>query len=120
MTLLTEEDDFAHRLTARLDSGVTQMDASTLRHLASIRRQAISASHTRLSPGHGVLALLHRHGFASALLAVAILFSGWWFLHNAKPAYSPETDILLLTGDLPPNAYADKTVSQWLEQRAAF
>ncbi len=117
---MTQEDDFARRLTTTLDSGVKQMDASTLRHLASIRRQAVSASHTKHFPGHSVVALLQRHGFASALLALAILFSGWWFLHNAKPAYSPETDILLLTGDLPPNAYADKTFSQWLEQRAAF
>jgi hypothetical protein len=51
---------------------------------------------------------------------LAIVFSGWWFVHNAQPSYSAETDILLLTGDLPPNAYADKTFSQWLDSRTLF
>ena len=116
---MTQEDDFARRLTTALDGGVKEMDASTVQRLASIRRQAITARHPA-SQGHGVLAMLHRHSFMSALLALAIVFSGWWLVHNAQPSYSAETDILLLTGDLPPNAYADKTFSQWLDSRTLF
>jgi len=116
---VTQQDDFAHRLTAILDAGITEMDAVTLNRLAQMRRQVVTGGQT-LSQGHGVLALLHRHAFASAFLVLLLALSSWWYLQNSQPSFSAETDILLLTGDLPPNAYADKTFSQWLEARTSY
>jgi len=116
---MTKEDEFAYRLTATLDRGVNGIDPATLNRLASMRRQAVSTQ-PDASRGHHVLTLLHRHGWVSATLALALLLTGWWFAQNTQPTYSAETDILLLTGDLPPNAYADKTFSKWLAARSMF
>lgn len=116
---MINEDEFASRLTAVLDRGVNEIDAATLNRLSSMRRQAIS-NQPVASRGLHALALLHRHGWASVMLALVILLAGWWFVQNSQPTYSAETDILLLTGDLPPNAYADKTFSQWLDTRSMF
>ncbi|MDP2786897.1 MAG: DUF3619 family protein [Pseudomonadota bacterium] len=60
------------------------------------------------------------HAQIALPLALALLLAGWWFVQSLPHPYSPETDILLLTGDLPPDAYADKTFSQWLETHATF
>ncbi len=116
---MTQQDEFASRLTTILDDGVKEMDAVMLQRLAVMRRHAVSGFRAPVQ-GHGVLVILQRHGFISALLVLALLFSGWWYAQNSQPAYSAETDILLLTGDLPPNAYADKTFTQWLETRSSF
>jgi hypothetical protein len=116
---VTKEDEFAHRLITVLDAGVRDMDDETLRRLGALRRQAVASQHS-FSHGHHILSLLQRHSLASILLALFILISGYWFVQTRQPAYSPETDILLLTGDLPPNAYADKTFSKWLDARSPF
>ena len=116
---MTQHDDLAYHLTASLNQGIQELDAATARQLAQFRRQALSA---RASPAHagGVLVLLHRFSFLAPLLVLIMLFSGWWLMHSQQPPYSAEMDILLLTGDLPPNAYADKTFSQWLNKHASF
>jgi hypothetical protein len=116
---VTKEDEFAYRLITALDSGVRDMDATTLQRLGALRRQAVASQHS-LAHGHHILSLLQRHSLASIVLALCILISGYWFVQTRQPAYSPETDILLLTGDLPPNAYADKTLSKWLDARSTF
>lgn len=116
---MTKEDEFAYRLITALDSGVRDMDAATLQRLGALRRQAVASQHS-FAHGHHILSLLQRHSLVSVLLALFILISGYWFVQTGQPAYSPETDILLLTGDLPPNAYADKTFSKWLDARSRF
>lgn len=116
---MTEHDDFALRVTAALNQGVREIDASTSQRLASMRRQAL-AGDSALQRGHAVLVWVYRHSRLAAFLALAVLLAGGWFAQNAPRPYSPETDILLLTGDLPPHAYADKTFSQWLKSRAPF
>ncbi len=116
---MTQHDDFPYRLTASLSQGIQDLDAATAQQLAQFRRRALSA---RAHPSHAgaVLVLLHRHSFLAPLLVLALLFSGWWLMQSPQASYSAETDILLLTGDLPPNAYADKNFSQWLKKRASF
>jgi hypothetical protein len=116
---VTEQDDFARRLTTRLDQGLGQIDAATCHRLTSMRRQVLFSA-TPTPQGHQILAWVHRHARISLLLALALLFSGWWFTQNTPRAYSAETDILLLTGELPPHAYADKNFSQWLKSLAPF
>ncbi len=116
---MTQQDDFAYRLTTILDRGIKEMDAPTLQRLATIRRQALASRHSE-SFGHHVITLIQRHSLASSLVVLMLMLAGLWFAQNTQPPYSAETDILLLTGDLPPNAYADKTFTQWLDARTAF
>ncbi len=116
---MTKEDEFAYRLITALDSGVRDMDAATLQQLGALRHQAVASQHS-FAHGHHILSLLQRHSLASVLLALFILISGYWFVQTRQSTYSPETDILLLTGELPPNAYADKTFSKWLDARSPF
>ncbi|OYY94744.1 MAG: hypothetical protein B7Y41_04000 [Hydrogenophilales bacterium 28-61-23] len=110
---VTPDDDFAHRLTSALDQGLREIDAPTGHRLASMRSQAISGDRATLG-GIGILAWVHRHIRLASFATLAILLASWWFVQTAPRPYSVETDILLLTGDLPPQAYADKTFSQWL------
>lgn len=116
---MTQHDDFAYRLTSVLDRDIKEMDAPTLRQLATIRQKAIS-SHHHPAFGHHVVALIQRHSLVSMLLVLVLMLAGLWLAQNSRPPYSAETDILLLTGELPPNTYADKTFTQWLDARTTF
>lgn len=116
---MTVQDDFTRRLTTALSKGAKEIDASTSHRLALMRRHALARNKVD-HMGGSVLTWVHRHSWIGAFLVLALLFSSWWFTQQAPRAYSPETDILLLTGDLPPNAYADKTLTQWLESRTSF
>lgn len=117
---MTQHDDFSYRLTASLNQGIQDLDTSTVRQLAQVRRHALSSRAGPTTHAGAVLALLHRHSLLAPLLVLVMLFSGWWLMQSPQATYSVETDILLLTGDLPPNAYADKTFSQWLNKRTSF
>jgi len=116
---VNKEDEFAYRLITALDSGVRDMDTQTLQRLGALRRHAVASQQT-FAQGHHILSLLQRHSLASIVLTLCIVIAGYWFVQTGQPAYSPETDILLLTGDLPPTVYADKTLSKWIDARSPF
>jgi hypothetical protein len=116
---VTVQDDFTRRLTTALSKGAEEVDAATSHRLALMRRHALTSNNVA-HMGSPVLTWVHRHSWAGAFLVLVLLFSSWWFTQKTPHVYSPETDILLLTGDLPPNAYADKTLTQWLESRTSF
>jgi multidrug efflux pump subunit AcrB len=116
---MTQQDDFARRVAATLNQGLRELDVPTGQRLASMRRQALAEVHLN-GRNHTVLAWAYRHARMGIFLALALLMAGWWFMQNTPRAYSPETDILLLTGELPPNVYADNAFSQWLEARTNY
>ncbi len=116
---MTVQDDFTRRLTTVLSKGAEEIDASTTHRLASMRRRALTINNATYV-GSPVLTWVHRHSGIGAVLVLVLILSSWWFTQKTPHAYSAETDILLLTGDLPPNAYADKTLTQWLESRNSF
>ncbi len=116
---MTQDDDFARCLTSNLDRGLAEIDTSTKHRLALLRQQALSGE-SQMQRGHGVMVWVFGHTQIVLFLALVLLLAGGWFMRSAPRTYSPETDILLLTGDLPPHAYADKTFSQWLEAHATF
>jgi len=116
---VTQHDDFARRLTASLNQGLMEIDALTSQRLASMRGQTL-AGDNMIPADHSVLAWASRPAWIAGFLALALLLAGWWFMQPAPSPYSAETDILLLTGELPPAAYADNTFSQWLEKHSTF
>jgi len=94
-----------------LDAGTRRLDDATLSRLYASRRQAVSALQARHAGG-GVLAL-GRHPALLGLGLAALLLTGAW-LALRQPALQPspvpdtsELDIQLLTGELPPQVFAD-------------
>jgi hypothetical protein len=120
---VTQPNEFSRRLSAHLDQGLQQLDASTEQRLNAMRRHALAErqiTHAPQAVSLAIAAWTHKHARMGLALATALIMAGWWFLQPTNPPYSAETDILLLTGELPPNVYADNTFSQWLDARATF
>lgn len=108
------EQDFIRDITRTLDTGVRDLDASTTARLASARRHALSDGHTHA--GSGILVQAHRHPLLGVAMAIALAVAGWLLLNLQQPADTGEADILLLTDELPPNAYAEQEFSKWLSK----
>ncbi len=121
---MTDEQDTAKKIVARLDPGLSGMDAATVGRLAAARARAVAAvarpaTHVEILHG-GVLRQItaHLHGrhawIASAALLAAVLLA-LLMLQNGLLHPPVETDTLLLASDLPPEAYVDKGFHAWLE-----
>lgn len=108
---LDNTGDTARRVIAALDQGTSDLDAKTLSRLYDSRRQAVSVLHAQHA-GEGLL-VLRRHPVLWRLGAVSILLVAVWLgMQHTKsqaPAISEnsELDIQLLTGELPPQVFAD-------------
>lgn len=105
----------ARRWTAALDEGARDLPADTLAALYDQRRQAVSRAAVRLHArpaGTGLLVLEHHPGWWIALATLLLLTAIWWMGRSPLPQpLSPqeltELDIKLLTGELPPQVFAD-------------
>lgn len=101
------EHDLVSDIKRSLDAGIERMDEGTRAQLRVARREALSPPHSAGSRGM-VLALAQRHPLILALILVCALLTGAWFGLRAPPAPdNAELDILLLTDDIPPPAFAD-------------
>lgn len=94
-----------------LDAGIRRLDDKTLSRLYANRRAALSTLQARHSGG-GVLAFRRHPALWSMGLATLLLGAGWLVMHMPMPSppASPDTselDIQLLTGQLPPQVFAD-------------
>ncbi len=110
------EEDFAttgpvaDRVIDTLNQGARHMDAGTLARLYDSRRQALATLHAQHA-GQGALLLRH-HPALWGLGFVAILLIAAWLglkppVSQVPAADSSELDIQLLTGELPPQVFAD-------------
>lgn len=108
------ERDFAKRITTSLDEGARQLDPVLAMRLASMRRLAVDNRPAHYHMGHGVAVWAHEHPWVVMLLAISILFSGWLGYSQRQTGDSGDVDILLLTDDLPPQAYAERDFNKWL------
>lgn len=104
------EQEFAGEIRRSLDTGLDQMDRAVAARLHAARRSALN----RTAPAGGganVLALARRHASLLVLgTGMAILAALWFGLLApvAPPAVDTgPLDIMLLTDDIPPQAYAD-------------
>lgn len=103
------EDGFVRDIKQSLDAGLEQLDARTRAQLHAGRRRAMT--HPFLSNGPtGMLALAGQHRWlVAALLGSGLSLAVWSGLQsNSGPAsVDAQVDIMLLTGNIPPQAYAD-------------
>lgn len=103
------EDGFVRDIKKSLDEGLEQLDAQTRAHLHAVRRRAMAHPISSNGPS-GILALAGQHPWlVVALLASGLLLAVWAGLQsNSSPASEDaQVDIMLLTGNIPPQAYAD-------------
>lgn len=103
------EDGFVRDIKQSLDEGLEQLDAGTRAHLHAGRRRAMAKTTSSNGP-IGVLALAGQHPwFVAAALASGLLLAAWSGLHPNSDSTSEDAqvDIMLLTGNIPPQAYAD-------------
>ncbi len=102
------EQDLVEDIRQALDDGLDRMDQATRARLLEARRGAMNPARPAGAPGM-VLALARRHSRAAILLVlIGALLAGAWFGLRAPPAPdNAELDILLLTDDIPPPAFAD-------------
>jgi hypothetical protein len=101
----------AKKWAAVLDQGARDLPPATCAALYDRRRQAMTALSAR-HVGGGALAL-SRHPVRVALGALLVLGVLGWLLMQPGPRQAPasldsgELDVLLLTGELPPQVFAD-------------
>lgn len=106
-----QDDEFTRQVTDALDQGAHQMDAETVSRLYASRRQAMSTIHAQHT-GQGILAL-KRHPALLGLGLVALLLTFAWLGLKQPSTHRPtfpdtsELDIQLLTGEVPPQVFAD-------------
>lgn len=101
------ETPFVRDIKHSLDQGLTHIAPPTLAALRGTRHRAIGQSGT-IQTRPGALALARQHPWSIALLlASGLLLALWWHQRVPAPAEDAEVDILLLTGAIPPQAYAD-------------
>lgn len=113
---MSEEDlDTGGKLAARvidtLDRGTRQLDPGTLARLYDSRRQAMAALQAHHA-GQGLLAL-RQHPILWGLGLLSFLIVIAWLGYRSPMAPAPvapdttDLDIQLLTGELPPQVFAD-------------
>lgn len=109
------EQEIIRATTRALDQGTRELDTATLAALASARSRAVRGS-PQLA-GHGLLSHGQRHPWLGLAMAAVLLLVGWFLYQAQRPVDTGEADILLLTDDLPPSAYAEQDFSRWLKSQ---
>ena len=131
--MTTHDDDFARKVTGYLDQGTASMRAGTAYRLQLARQQALArlipetARETELAGalagGAGFVAGGGRNFWMSAKLWLGILliaaagvgyqqYQSWQSTRDLV-----ETDVEILTSDLPIDAYVDRGFQNWLSHQ---
>lgn len=103
------EDRFVRDIKQSLDEGLVQIDADIRARLFTARRRAM-ADAISANGRFGLLTLAGQHPWLiAALLASGLLLAVWSGLrsNSIPPSEDAQVDIMLLTGNIPPQAYAD-------------
>ncbi len=101
------ERDLVDGIRQALDDGLDQMDQATRSRLYTARREALHPA-SQIGTAGTILALARHHPWTTMLLLACGLLVAAWFGLRPQPAMEGEAlDIMLLTGDIPPQAYAD-------------
>jgi hypothetical protein len=102
------------KITRLLTLSARQLDQGTLSALSIVRQKALARQSVRspffaLSTGHGTHRLLPNiaHPWAITALLVAALVVGTGFWHNIQEQQIDETDVAILTDDMPIDVFVD-------------
>lgn len=126
---MMNEPQFGNRIRQLLNQG-TPLDASILAKLRAAREAALARQKPELAQGVTWMGgLLARMGGFRALslrlivplLALAIgLAAVYSWEQRQRAAEVEELDALVLTGELPIDAYLDRGFEAWLKKRASY
>lgn len=108
------EQEIIGSVTRALHRGTRELDAATVARLSALRQHALTHADTPIRGG-GALAWPRRRAWIAALLGTLLLFAGWTYMRQQELASDVHTDLLLLTGELPPGVYADRVFAPWLQ-----
>lgn len=124
------ELQFANKLRKALNESA-RVDASVAERLRAARERALERQGLEPAPISGLVwggNTLGRLGGPSGfslrvLVPIAVLVSGlaviWGWQQGVRVAEVEEIDVLLLTDELPPEAYLDKGFEAWLKRRSS-
>lgn len=121
------EMQFGNKVRQALNEGLAQVDSSTASRLRAAREQALARQRAQPSPAlawaDNVLGRLGGWGgaawrilFPALALAIGVALVQHW-QHDQRMAQLEEIDALLLTDDLPLDAYLDRGFQNWLKQQ---
>ena len=135
--MTTHDDDFARKVTGYLDHGTASMRAGTAYRLQLARQQALArldperAQASELSGALAGAGTLSSGGSGRSIWASGKLWLGvglvaaamfgyqgyeTWQSHQANEL--ADTDLEILTSDLPIDAYVDRGFQNWLKTQA--
>lgn len=111
------EREYANRVIRLLEAGVRQIDVRVAGEIEARRKRALAGAGSPQAVGPGLLGLAHAHGggLAAAIAAglVTLALAAWWAGQQTDPSEDADMDLMLLTDDLPPNAYLDEEFPAW-------
>jgi hypothetical protein len=109
------EQEIIGSVTRALHRGTRELDAATVARLSALRHHALTHADIPIRGGAGTLARTQRHAWIAGLVVILLLFAGWTYTRQQELARSVDTDLSLLTGELPPGVYADRVFAPWLQ-----
>lgn len=115
------EQELIAKVTAALDEGAGRLDAPTAEILRAGRHRALASRRQRHADNlHGWVGALdwahhHHKMFWTSLLLALLLGLVAYQVREAQDGM--DVDILLLTDDLPPQAYVHGDMGSWLGSR---
>ena len=117
------EKEFGEKVSRLLQQGADQVDAATAAKLKAVRLQALEHYRAKrpvlglATAGEatgGLATYLHRPAlWAPALALVLAMGSALYWQQTRQQNDSDDIDALLLSSDLPINAYIDKDFDAW-------
>jgi hypothetical protein len=121
----TQERQFGHRIRHLLNQGTHEVKPSVAQRLAAARQNALERHGVQpaLVLADNVTGGIGWAGVAlRVLVPLAMLIAGagamYTWQQNQRAAEIEEVDALLLTDDLPIDAYLDRGFQNWLKKRA--
>lgn len=123
------ENEFPEKITRILDSGIREIDGDTVTRLAAARKQALEGfretpqwsvawagqmiSRVTTAPMTGL-----RYVLPATALILGLIGIAYWQAGNGRGSELAELDTLLLTDELPIDAYLDKGFDSWLKRQS--
>ena len=121
----TQERQFGYRIRQILNQGTHEVKPGISQRLAAARQRALErhAAEPALAWADNVTGSVGWAGLAVRVLvplAMLVAFAGaaYTWQQNQRAAEIEEVDALLLTDDLPIDAYLDRGFQNWLKKRA--